>query len=130
MEYVNDPSNFQPDFTIRNAIRHCLDRKEPDPTFADYPGAIGVELKRIDKAAAKYPDLNISLSSSREQLREAVKKVAEELDQVDAKGLSSIHFFDFGIKLICLLQWMSFSKRIGCQLLPEVSWFRFRHSWR
>ena len=96
LEYVNDPSNFQPDFTIRNAIRRCLDSaeegKEPDPTFSNFPGEIANELKHINKAAAKYPELNISLGASRECLREAAKTVAKELDEVDATGLSFSSF--------------------------------------
>jgi tRNA(Ile)-lysidine synthase len=95
LEYVNDPSNFQPHFTIRNAIRHCLDTEEgkdstfktEDPTFSNYPNEIAVELKKINKAASKYPELRISLSAGRERLREAVKTVAEELEQIDATGL-------------------------------------------
>lgn len=116
MEYVNDPSNFQPHFTIRNAIRHCLDNgegKEPDPTFANYPNEIVVQLRNINKAAAKYPELGISLSAGRERLREAVKTVAEELEQIDATGLSSSDFLTWYIILICLVQWMKSSKQIG-----------------
>lgn len=92
LEYVNDPSNFQPDFTIRNAIRHCLDSeegKEPNPTFKNYPNEIAVQLTNINKKAAKYPELEISLGAGRERLREAVRTVADELEQVDATGLSS-----------------------------------------
>ena len=90
LEYVNDPTNFQPQFTIRNAIRHCLDSEKPDPTFAGYPPEIAVQLNQINKGASKYPELNISLNAGRERLREAVKTVAKELEDVDAQGSSFV----------------------------------------
>lgn len=93
LEYVNDPTNFQPQLTIRNAIRHCINNeegKEPDSTFAQYPPEIATQLKNINKAAAKFPELNFSLGAGREQLYQVVKEVTEELDEVNAKGLSSM----------------------------------------
>ena len=93
LEYVTDPTNFQPQLTIRNAIRHCIDSgegKEPDSAFTQYPSEIATQLRNINKAAAKHPELNISLGAGREHLREAVKKVAKELEEVDATGLSSV----------------------------------------
>ena len=93
LEYVNDPTNFQPHITIRNAIRHCLDSEEGnDSTFANFPGAIAAQLNDINKGAAKYPELKISLHAGRERLREAVKTVTKELEDVEATGLSSSGF--------------------------------------
>ena len=99
LEYVNDPTNFQPQFTIRNAIRHCIDRavsggaKEFDEEFTEYTPEVATQLKKINKEAAKYTEFdNISLKTGREELREAVKKVAKELEEVDATGLSSRGF--------------------------------------
>lgn len=91
MEYVNDPTNFQPHHTIRNAIRHCINSeegKELDSEFTQYPSEVATQLQKINRAAAKYPELNISLGAGREHLYEAVKKVAKELEEVDAIGLS------------------------------------------
>jgi tRNA(Ile)-lysidine synthase len=93
LEYVNDPTNFQPGFTIRNAIRHCIDNgvgKELDSAFTQYPAEIATKLKKINQAAAKYSELSISLGADREHLREVVKKVVKELEEVDVAGLSSV----------------------------------------
>jgi tRNA(Ile)-lysidine synthase TilS/MesJ len=136
LEYVNDPTNFQPQFTIRNAIRHCIDSgegKEPDLEFTHYSAEIATQLKKINNAAAKHEELDnvnlkISLHAGRQHLREAVKKLAKELEEVDATGLSSVVSLTWYKNLICLVQWINFSWRIGGQLLPELSWSRFRHS--
>ena len=94
LDYVNDPTNFQPQLTIRNSIRHCLDieeKKKLDSTFVPrYPDEVAAVRKSIKKAAANFPELNICLSGGREHLREVVKKVAKELEEVDATGLSSV----------------------------------------
>ena len=91
LDYVNDPTNFQPDLTVRNAIRHCLEseeRKKFDPTFTpQYSDQVADVLKKINKGAAKYPELDINLSAGREHLREVVKKLAKELEEVDTTGL-------------------------------------------
>jgi tRNA(Ile)-lysidine synthase len=110
LEYVDDPTNYQPQFTIRNAIRHCLNSEEKsDSAIARYPPDIAVQLKDINKAGAKYTELKIGLGASREHLREVVKKFAEELEDIDAKGLSSVIYRYCVKKLICLIQWMNFS---------------------
>lgn len=94
LDYVNDPTNFQPKLTLRNAIRHCLDSEEKkrlDSTFVpQYPDEIATVRKDIDKAVAKYPELNINLDAGREHLREVVKNVAKELEEIDATGSSSV----------------------------------------
>lgn len=101
MEYVDDPTNFQPQLTIRNAIRHCINSGEEkekrldsidsiDSTFTQYPTTIATLLANINKAAANYPELNISLSAGREHLRQVVKDLAKELTEVDATGLSFV----------------------------------------
>lgn len=100
MEYVNDPTNFQPQFTVRNAIRHFIDKvegKEPEEIeaeYAKYPSEISKQLQKINKEAAnKYSESDkISLNAGREHLREVVKKVAKELEEVDATGLSFCGF--------------------------------------
>ncbi|KAF8809115.1 hypothetical protein BYT27DRAFT_7136777 [Phlegmacium glaucopus] len=88
LEYVDDPTNFQPQLTIRNAIRHCINngegKEELDSTFTQYPAEIATLLSDINnKAAANYPELNISLSAGREHLRQVVKDLAKELAEVD-----------------------------------------------
>ena len=97
MEYVDDPTNFQPQLTIRNAIRHCIntssgeEKDKPDSTSTEYPAQIATLLADISKtAAANYPKLNISLSAGREHLRQVVKDLAKELAEVDTTGLSPI----------------------------------------
>lgn len=94
LEYVDDPTNFQPQLTIRNAIRHRINNGEGneklDSTFTQYPAEIATLLADINKVAANCPELNISLSAGREHLRQVVKDLAEELVEVDATGLSSV----------------------------------------
>lgn len=88
LEYVDDPTNFQPQLTIRNAIRHCIDNEDKDST--QYPAKIATQLANINEAAANFPELNISLGAGREHLRQVVKELAKELAEVDATGLSSM----------------------------------------
>jgi tRNA(Ile)-lysidine synthase len=93
LEYVDDPTNFQPQLTIRNAIRHCIDsaeKGEPDSTFKEYPAKMATLLANINKGAATFPELKISLSAGREHLRQVAKDVDKELEDIDAKGLSSV----------------------------------------
>ena len=90
---MEDPTNFQPQLTIRNAIRHCIKTVENNETLdlTSYPTEISAKLANINKMAAdKYPELNISLSAGREHLRQVVKDLAKELAEVDATGLSFV----------------------------------------
>lgn len=91
MEYVDDPTNYQPQLTIRNAIRHCIDSAgKTKPDSGEYPANIVSLLAQINKNAAKFPELEISLDAGREHLRQVVKDVDKELEEVDATGLSSV----------------------------------------
>lgn len=132
LEYMDDPTNFQPQLTIRNAIRHCINSEEKeklDSAFTQYPADIATLLTNINKAAAGYPELNISLSGDREHLRQVVKDLAKELAEVDATGLSSDLLTRCKI-LNRRVQWMNFFQRTGDRLLLEVLWYQLQHSSR
>ncbi|KAF8163515.1 PP-loop family-domain-containing protein [Crassisporium funariophilum] len=84
LEYVNDPTNFQPQFTIRNAIRDVISKDTvKDVTFADYPPHIAKDLMETNTAAANLPTLDFSLTSGLEKLREVTQTLNSELTAID-----------------------------------------------
>lgn len=90
---MTDPTNFQPDLTVRNAIRHILSKggstgiTPEDPSFSEYPREIASRLAGINLAAKDHPDLNISLASDKEHLRDTVRKLNDKRDEIDAEGV-------------------------------------------
>ncbi|KAJ3507505.1 hypothetical protein NLJ89_g6272 [Agrocybe chaxingu] len=77
LDYVNDLTNFQPQLTVRNAIRHIIKEggtaatTASDPDLAKFPPEIAKQLAEINVAAAEDPALDFNLASSVEYLREA-----------------------------------------------------------
>ncbi|KAH7914005.1 PP-loop family-domain-containing protein [Hygrophoropsis aurantiaca] len=96
LEYVNDPSNFQPEITLRNAIRHMLDGegssdladklyRHRKPNNGALPPDILNSLEKIKAAAAQLQSTVMDISGGREQLRGAVKVLSSRVEDIDAQ---------------------------------------------
>ncbi|PPQ74812.1 hypothetical protein CVT24_003682 [Panaeolus cyanescens] len=93
LDYVNDPTNFQPSLTIRNAIRDAVARGNvlgddvKSPSMQRYPPHIAEQLVSINTHAQKFPSLDMYLHSGKEKLYEslefAVNQRAESTNEVD-----------------------------------------------
>lgn len=95
IHYVLDRTNFQPELTLRNAIRHVLARneqkrhsaelvREPPPSL---PPVLADQIMRMKTASEnlKIP-VPIDLMSSRQSLREAVRCSSRNLSDIEAKA--------------------------------------------
>lgn len=100
LDYVNDPTNFQPDLTVRNAIRHnllsdvspfcacngsnrqtfVLQRSLGEPVTSSEEQTFDVA-PYVTKLRALVPTLPPS-----EQLREAVRLFSNRLEEVETQG--------------------------------------------
>ncbi|KAI0636619.1 PP-loop family-domain-containing protein [Trametes polyzona] len=84
LDYVNDPTNFQPDMTFRNAIRDALSGK--GPTVLQTTGSSPSSCKTvnvqsyIDELRATVPDVRPA-----DQLREAVRRYGLRMEEVDTR---------------------------------------------
>ncbi|EAU88767.2 tRNA(Ile)-lysidine synthetase [Coprinopsis cinerea okayama7 len=83
LEYVTDKTNFQPDITIRNAIRHTLENN--GDTSAVLEKRIKEQLHEIDEALSKNHELGLNLSSGLERARGAVLRISSLSGSIHAK---------------------------------------------
>ncbi|GLB34753.1 putative PP-loop family protein [Lyophyllum shimeji] len=92
LEYVIDPTNFQPSATLRNAIRHIISRsandREPQPSQQSWSPEILKRLRMLERTANSLNDLTISLRSPLDELRSGVRaltlNVLDTEDKVDS----------------------------------------------
>ncbi|KAF8912022.1 PP-loop family-domain-containing protein [Gymnopilus junonius] len=91
LDYVNDPTNFQPQLTIRNAIRHVIETggtSSTDPKATElskFPRSVARALADINIAAEKRTDVNFSLVTDLPTLRQISLDMTSELLDVDKK---------------------------------------------
>jgi len=83
LEYVTDGTNFQPDVTLRNAIRHVIEHKGSYDGIAD--PRLKEQLETIEASLAKSPQLGMSLSAGRGALRQRVLDIARAADAIMVK---------------------------------------------
>ncbi|KAI0053884.1 hypothetical protein FA95DRAFT_1529623 [Auriscalpium vulgare] len=88
LEYVTDKSNFEPDLTVRNAIRHLLARpdasKLPLDELRAWPSAVAAQFAEMKKSADSLDmPIPLDITSSPEELRGAVTWAAQRLDDVE-----------------------------------------------
>jgi tRNA(Ile)-lysidine synthase TilS/MesJ len=81
LDYVQDPTNFQPELTIRNAIRQKIAQKTP----IQFPDDVTHVLRTIHQAATNS-QLGFDLDSSLEDLREANQKIVSKVRQKEDSG--------------------------------------------
>lgn len=83
LEYITDPTNFQPHITIRNAIRRLIDGT-PDVDHLNLPPDIIEKVESINKSLSSVPT-SLDLTSGLESLRGAVKFFHSQLEDVDSQ---------------------------------------------
>ncbi|KAK0482592.1 PP-loop family-domain-containing protein [Armillaria novae-zelandiae] len=86
LEYVVDPTNFQPSLTLRNAIRGFLASGETDVKVyakeANLPNEHVAELGKVGEELAKTAMINV-ISTGPEQLRGSVKSLGIMVRNLD-----------------------------------------------
>ncbi|KAG7448250.1 adenine nucleotide alpha hydrolases-like protein [Guyanagaster necrorhizus] len=86
LEYVIDPTNFQPSLTLRNAVRGFLASGETDVKVyakgANLPGEHVAELEKVGEELSKTAMINTS-SIGPEQLRASVKSLGIMVRNMD-----------------------------------------------
>lgn len=86
LDYVNDPTNFQPEITLRNAIRQMLTLQEEGKdmsALSGLPQHISGSLEKIKIAAADLQETTMDLEGGLHQLHGAVKVLSSRLEDVD-----------------------------------------------
>ncbi|KZT26616.1 hypothetical protein NEOLEDRAFT_1155713 [Neolentinus lepideus HHB14362 ss-1] len=103
LEYVMDPTNFQPEITVRNTIRHILSRNpeyddNPGPlkeaelaTNAISPGECSTNGNSVTSNALQLPArFSLDISLGRAHLHTVVKTLSERRQQVDDVATQNI----------------------------------------
>jgi tRNA(Ile)-lysidine synthase TilS/MesJ len=87
LSYVEDPTNFQPEITLRNAIRHKVRWDKEQHTLVEerFPQEVIQGLKSIQDAA-KEAKLNFSLDTCPELLRQQSAHFFSLVREQEAEG--------------------------------------------
>ncbi|GBE81737.1 hypothetical protein SCP_0401080 [Sparassis crispa] len=98
LPYTNDPTNFQPAISIRNAVRHCLAENKDisevvtKKDLKDAPGAqvvveqipkLQAALEKLREQADRMPDS--AIFEGRDRLREVVRRFSTRLEALDSE---------------------------------------------
>ncbi|KAI0063391.1 hypothetical protein BV25DRAFT_1824493 [Artomyces pyxidatus] len=96
LEYVEDKTNFQPELTLRNAIRHMLAQqadttqapavkriRPPPPTDGGMAGSLKAMVTRSENDNSLVP---FDVTGSRQELQGAALAASENLGDVESKG--------------------------------------------
>ncbi|KAJ7137814.1 PP-loop family-domain-containing protein [Mycena epipterygia] len=86
LEYVTDITNFQPQLTLRNAIRHLLAKGTLDPQAIDsyLPPDITQKLDNIKYGMASLESVDMDPSEGLDNLRAAVTVLSEQVEDIDS----------------------------------------------
>ncbi|KAF9014036.1 PP-loop family-domain-containing protein [Cyathus striatus] len=88
LKYVTDKTNFQPEITLRNAIRHRLQNGQSwDSGSTLLPKNIATDMKAIADAAKH---INIDLNAGPEHLYDSVKALTDQVNEIDHKVSAAI----------------------------------------
>lgn len=87
LEYITDTTNFQPDITLRNALRQIING---NPITEPMPTDIVTKLSAIDRTLSSYRFLSVKLESGVEQLRGALSLLTEQAAGIDSKVDSAL----------------------------------------
>lgn len=101
LEYVTDQTNFQPEATLRNAVRHVLrhgkvriitlmcasNSQVPFQESAkDFPPNLQEQIATIDKSLQDHPSFEGDLDSGSEKLGKFVLQLSEKVEKLEKKG--------------------------------------------
>ncbi|KAI9446309.1 PP-loop family-domain-containing protein, partial [Lactarius indigo] len=100
IHYVLDPTNFQPELTLRNALRRVLDDKEKKLHSAklkppsSLPPVLVDQITRMKTASENMKiSVPIDFMSSRENLREAVRCSSRDLFDIESRASAHLNRF-------------------------------------
>ncbi|KAG6335031.1 hypothetical protein ID866_4057 [Astraeus odoratus] len=82
LDYVNDPTNFQPGVTLRNAVRQALDA-DSFHAGGPLPSDMVDSLEIVRKAATSLQSTVADVVGVRERLRRATSFLAERAEEID-----------------------------------------------
>lgn len=122
LEYVTDATNFQPELTLRNAIRQRLKEEEAygsgatvrimylfsttlltkvqpekDPRMESLPAKMKEQLDKMKEASERLRSVHYDISGGTEQLRGAVKVLSSQVTDINDEGWTTV------CAILCLL---------------------------
>ncbi|KAJ7161487.1 PP-loop family-domain-containing protein [Mycena crocata] len=85
LEYITDHTNFQPEVTLRNAIRKMVQEKSFDPQIVgtDLPPHIADGLNQIRSGMSALQSVDMDPSAGLEELRASVTVLSEQVQDMD-----------------------------------------------
>ncbi|KAF5315906.1 hypothetical protein D9611_004858 [Ephemerocybe angulata] len=81
LEYVVDKTNFQPEVTLRNAVRHVV--KNGKESAQSLPPKLLQDIETIDAALENLPNFDGNLNSGPERLRAFVQEMGREVEAIE-----------------------------------------------
>ncbi|KAG6844136.1 hypothetical protein H0H87_009523 [Tephrocybe sp. NHM501043] len=94
LEYVTDPTNFEPAITLRNAIRHEIQQAKehtrPQTPSPMMPREIVERLMTLEITAKNLPNVSMSLDSSIDELRDSVRALNRRAQDLDDRVDSAL----------------------------------------
>ncbi|KIK94290.1 hypothetical protein PAXRUDRAFT_828154 [Paxillus rubicundulus Ve08.2h10] len=94
LDYINDPTNFQPELTLRNAIRHIInnDRSSSPIQFDEpsLPPGSPVSLEKIRHAASFLQSTVTDVAGVEEALRCAIENLALTAEYINEQVTSHL----------------------------------------
>ncbi|KAJ7217047.1 PP-loop family-domain-containing protein [Mycena pura] len=93
LEYITDPTNFQPELTLRNAIRQLISKNSFDPQSLgeNVPPYIAQSLDQVQHSIASLESVDMDPSGGLEHLRAAVTVLSEQVEDIDSLVDSSLN---------------------------------------
>ena len=94
LDYVTDPTNFQPQLTMRNAIRHVLQNggisklSAKRSSLSTLPSNIMENLRDINDTASQTTRYSFGLDTSLQDLRTIQNNVATSRCRIDNAGIT------------------------------------------
>ncbi|KAJ7172019.1 PP-loop family-domain-containing protein [Mycena filopes] len=93
LEYITDSTNFQPELTLRNALRALLAKGTVDPESIglDLPPSMVEDLSNIQTKIAALETVEMDVSAGLDQLRGAVTVLTEQAEDVESQVDSALN---------------------------------------
>ncbi|KAJ7074028.1 PP-loop family-domain-containing protein [Mycena amicta] len=90
LEFVTDPTNFQPELTLRNAIRKLVAQNSFDPESLgpDIPLHIADGLQQIKHNISALQSVEMDPSGGLDHLRSAVTVLSDQVEDIDSLAAS------------------------------------------
>ncbi|KAK7038133.1 ATP-bind-3 domain-containing protein [Favolaschia claudopus] len=85
LPFIQDSTNFQPELTLRNAIRHLLSKNTLDPQSVglELPAHISEGLTQLQKNLTSIDSVDLDPSEGSEQLLSSVNELTEQVEDIE-----------------------------------------------